>query len=192
MERFLTGEGLEFVGNPWEKMCVVWTLESMLTNMTGHRVKVDDQGREWRRQQLRRGKELWDSKEREAKVVARFDQWQITTLIKMLSSRNDEVGRILRTSEIWEMRGNWEYVKQLIGTGYQVGVRTIVPRPNGAGIHMFHAGMGSGGEVLNLSDYTQMAEVAGADIAKDFSRVYLESVTNGNGGWNILAMKPKS
>lgn len=189
--KFYTDAGLEFVGNPWERLCVIWTLESMMSRMEGRRIVIGEEGREIRRRQLSRGNELLEDKRKSIKVIARFDQWQMTDLIKKIGCKDSEVGRILRNSFIGETHGGWSDVKKLVGEGYQVGIRVYTLQGNGMGSHMFHVGVGERGEMLNYSDYTQAAMVAEPEIVEGYSAQYFEAITQESRGWNILVMKKK-
>lgn len=189
--KFYTEGGHEFVGNPWERLCVVWTLESMMSQIEGRKITIDEQGREIRRQQLNRGYDVLENNRNKIKVIARFDQWQMTELIKKLGSNDNEVGRIMRGCFIGEAHGGWSDVKKFLSEGYQVGIRIFTIQGNGMGSHMFHVGVGERGEMLNYSDYTKPVMVAEPAIVDEYCAQYFETIIKESGGWNILLMKKK-
>lgn len=198
--------------------CVISTIESMLWEITGEKMKIDQEGVDMRMDQMRSGDELIEKRvarddlpegvlrtiiesqrlekmaSKLAPIVARMDVGAIYKLVDELKEGSSKVGEVLKGLEIKYAKGGLEKAREYMEEGWSVGVVAcllINEKEELFGLHMFHLGIKGLGRLADKSSDTIGRYVVEKRIENGQLDENIEKLREMTGGWNLLLMRKR-
>jgi hypothetical protein len=187
-------------------LCVIKTLNSLLSKASGENVYLNRDVIKYRIDQMKRAEQKKQERSRnlldlsrlrrpltEQKlfaIVGRLDQFLVKDLLTKLAEKDPSTAAVLSDCDIKFEKADLEDALNLMEAGYQVGVIKSIPHVKTESAHMFHLGVGEGGDLYNLSDHEFPIMIKDYDheALNKGMKQWLEKT----GGWNLIALRKEN
>lgn len=170
----------EIVGRDYTDLCVISTIESMLSSLAGNKITLSDRFLELRREHLEEHRKKVATQERnviEERYGVRPDSpsaafiWeaidndhdQTRALIEEVMLGDDEAGVSLKNSEIRFEKCDFSAAESFVQEGWEVGISTSVSTLGANIFHMLHLGIFEG-ELADMSNNQGPKPLTTSDI----------------------------
>lgn len=186
-------EHLQFSDNT----CLIRSLESMLTDLTGHAFTLSPDAKAARKKildQIHAANKAGDGRdEMSSSSVLELDQEIIPELIERFRSSDSpdkDLAKILQDCEIEFVKGTEEDVVEYLKQGYEVAFVTVRPSEKKKRLvpHIFHVALNEDGQLENLSDILPYEDPEHFRMQMDADFQFGEFISS-QLDWNILLIR---
>jgi hypothetical protein len=194
------------------EMCVVKSIDSMVTQISGKKIQVNKSMHQFRHEQIEQA--IASASAAESKINDKYKGFSsllfykkrkemldigknltknddIMGLLSEIQASDAAVGKILKQCDITTTRGEISDAINFAKQGYAVGVSTYLPIPHSCEMqrHFFHLSTGSDGSTYDMSTFSEPYSLKNNLLAN--YEYYAKKALKDARGWNILLLKLK-